>query len=147
MRQEYVAKFHSGDQVVTMASLGQIPDAPPGVKLSVNETRMLGVWRRVADVVILRDYEVLIQEFALLPAPGDVSLIELYGRLFNVTPEYAGQSRLPVRLQIIGALEDPVLSSMARERNIEVILYQPAWLDEYLSTLIERKRRAPAQPA
>jgi hypothetical protein len=140
LRAEYLAQRHPHDEIATQARLGPDPPAPPGVKLTNTELRMIGIFRRYADAVVLTPTRTLLIEFALLPSPGDISLIEVYGRLFRQTPEYRPVVTLPLKLQIVGALEDPVVSSLARERGIDFILYRPAWLDEYLQLLADRKR-------
>jgi hypothetical protein len=144
MRGEYLVKFHGGDEVVTNVQLGPIPGVPRGATLTTAETRALGIFRRKADALVLRGDKAIIIEFALLPSPGDISLVELYGRLFRVTPDYPAAGSMALQLQIVGAIEDPVLSSMSRERGIDFVLFQPAWLPEYLALLAARKRTASA---
>lgn len=148
LRAEYLADRHAGDETVTQARLGPTPNAPPGVKLTLAESRMLGVFRRLADAVVLYPSRVVLIEFALLPSPGDISLVQVYSRLFPQTPEFLAWSRLPLFPQIVGAIEDPLVSSLAREYGIDFILYRPSWLDEYLALLADRKRaRSSTVPA
>jgi hypothetical protein len=144
LRDEYLVRHHSGDEFRTNIRLGPVPGIPEGSGLSAAQLRSLGVFRRYADALVLKKREAIIYEFALLPEPGDISKLQLYGRLFPMTPEFAEISDYKVRTILVGALDDPVLASIARETGIEVVLFQVSWLDEYLATIEARKRRAPA---
>ena len=144
LRDEYLTMYHADDQFRTTVRLGPVPGVPENSTLTAAQLRSLGVFRRYADALILREHTAIIYEFALLPDPGDISKLLLYGKLFPRTPEFVDIRDYRVKLVLVGALEDPVLADMARETGIEVILFEVSWLQEYLDTLEARKRRAPA---
>lgn len=144
MRDEFLAKFHQGEPYKTQVRLGEVPGGYYLEKTEYRRMKMLGLWRRYADALVIKTDHVIIYEFALLPDPGDITKLELYEELFKKTFEYEQYKNFPIKLRLISALEDPVVKMLAIRRGIEVILYEPAWLDDYLTTLELRKRRAPA---
>ena len=144
LRDEYLAKFHEGNVIIRNVRLGTIPGGPWVSQLEYNRQRILGVFRRYADVLIIRSDSIIIQEYALLPDPGDITKLELYAELFPRTMEFEQYKNYLVKMQLVGAIKDPVVQVLAARRDIEYILYEPAWLDDYLTTLMLRKRRAAA---
>jgi len=109
--------------------------------LSEEERRMIGVWRRWADAVIVQKDKVIILEAAIRPDPGDVSKLELYSRLLPVTPEYRQYKDRPIEMILLYAIEDPATILLARERGIRCIEYKPDWLSSYVALLTKRESR------
>ena len=72
--------------------------------------------------------------------PGVLEQLDLYARLFPLSPDYQHLIGRTVVRDLVWAVADPVIESMARERGIRVHLFHPAWVDEYLETLRHRDR-------
>lgn len=144
---EYLAAKHPNARVILQPRLGAVAPqgAPPNA--SASELRMLGVWRRYPDAVVIYPTRVIIIEAALKPDPGKLALLELYARLFPLTTEFEEYRHLPVDTLLVWAIEDAVISQMARERGIRVDVFQPPWVVEWLDSLRWRDRRAPATTA
>lgn len=107
------------------------------------ENKLIGSWRRWADAIVFADDRLILIEVAIVPEPGDISMLLLYERLIPHTPELEEYSNLPVEKLLVYAIEDPVLISLARDQGIKVIYFKPDWVDEYLPMLFPRERRAP----
>ena len=125
---EFLARFFPTDRVITRVRLGS-PPIPPGVlDLSAQELKLLKRFSRWADALIIRPTELILVEAEVLPSPGIVSTLQLYGRLLRQDTDFNEWSNLPLRLMLVWAFEDPVLARLAREQNIEVRIFQPAWV-------------------
>lgn len=138
---EYLTKTYPRTFWATRVRLGSPhPELlTPGI--SEEERRMIGVWRRWADAVIVQKDKVIIMEAAIRPDPGDVSKLELYRRLLPVTDEYRQYKDRPVECVLLYAIEDPATILMAREQGIKCIEYKPDWLSSYMALLTARETR------
>lgn len=143
MLAEWLEKTYSGQHYYTRVRLGSSPAALVTPEMPEEELRMLGVWRRWADAVVVLPSKLVLIEAAIRPDPGDISKLELYAFLLPQTAEFRAQKDLPIELILLYALEDPVLVRLAREKGIKTIYYRPIWLPEYLDILYPRERRAP----
>lgn len=143
MLAEWLVLTYAGQHYYTRVRLGRYPESLEWEGLPEEERRMLGVYRRWADAVVVLPDRLLLIEAAIRPDPGDISQLELYAALLPYTPEFKEHKAKPIELLLLYSLEDPVLLRMARERDIKVIYYRPAWLQEYLDILYPRERRAP----
>jgi len=113
----------------------------PGLR--PEERRLVGVWRRWVDAVIIEPEQVTLLEGAVYPDPGDIAQLELYLRLWPATPEMQRYRHLPTRGALLYAIPDPAIHQLARERGYAVWIYHPPWVDGYLLSLAARRRRAP----
>ena len=142
MLSEWVAENYENAEVHMNARVGSLHPRLQGKFLSESELRMAGVFRRYADAIIILPSRVIIVEAAIRPQPGKVSQLEMYGILFPNTPDMEEHSKKPVELVLLVAIEDPVISIMARRRDMRVVHYEPKWLPEYLAKLYPRERTA-----
>jgi len=123
--------------------VGQIPAELDTDGLEEAEIRMLGVWRRWVDLLIVDPPYLRVVEAAMIPDPGDVSQLELYLYLIPKTPDLEEFVDLrPVGL-LVYAVDDPTIRRLASDRGYAVEIYQPAWLGQYLARVFPRERRAP----
>ncbi len=139
---EFVAKEYPNDQVFFNLRLGAIRPDLDIAGLSPAEVRMLGVFRRFADAIVIRPDKLIIIEASIRPDPGKLSQLQLYERLVPATPELEPYQGLKIRKLLLWSFLDEVLASIAREQGVVVRVFHPAWVDEYLDSLSPRKRRA-----
>jgi hypothetical protein len=139
---EYIVKYYPDDPHWTRVRLGAThPDLLPE-KLSDEEKRMLTVWKRWADAIVVTKKKLILIEGAILPDPGDVSKLLLYEYLLRVTPEFTDYMDRDIEKQLVISVEDPVLSKIARATGIKVITFAPDWISDYIRSLAQRKQRA-----
>lgn len=139
---EWVGNQFPRDKFILNVRLGQLhPDLHPEL-LTEEERRLVGVWRRMADAVVIKPDKMLLIEAAIRPQPGDISVLMLYKELLPQTPELSEYSHLPVEMILLAVIEDPVIAKIARQQGIKFMTYRPEWIDEYLNTLYPRQRRA-----
>jgi len=140
---EYIAKVYPKFQTITRARLGGTHPSLLSMDLSAAEKRMLTVWRRWCDALIFTPRKVILLEAAILPSAGDISILKHYGYLFGHTPEYKDFWSYELQLELLYAIEDPVVTKLAKMDDIKCSQYYPDWLTEYVKGLYGRKQRAP----
>jgi hypothetical protein len=140
---EYIAKYYPNSISLTRVRLGPTHPALLSLDLAEEEKRMVTVWRRWADAVIITRTRFILLEAAILPDPGDVSKLLLYEYLVRHTPELQQYLDRDLSKVLLVAIEDQVLTKIARAAGIEVVQFCPAWVREYIQSLAQRKQRAP----
>lgn len=140
---EYLAAAYPGYRTLQHTRVGPLHPELDLPYLTPDERRMVGVWRRWVDAVIVRDRDVLLVEASVLPRPAAVAQLEVYLRLWPRTPEYPDLTRLPARGLLVSACDDPEIRMLCRARDYLNVVYRPRWVDAYLATLAPRQRRPP----
>lgn len=130
----------------TQVRLGTPPEILITEEMTPEEVRMVGLWRRWCDAVLVTDGTLYIIEAMIVPKAEKVGQLELYMRLAPHTPElreYLDGRQL--KGMLLYAVPDPVILAIARERGFETRYYHPDWVDRYLEQLRPRQRRAVLQ--
>jgi hypothetical protein len=140
---EYVAKYYPNSISLTRVRLGPTHPALILENISEEEKNMLTVWRRWADAIVITRNRLILIEGAILPDPGDVSKLILYEYLLKYTPELQQYLDRDIVKVLLLAIEDPVLEKIARAAGIQVVVFCPDWVREYIQSLAQRKQRAP----
>jgi len=137
----YVATFYPGERAMLDFRLGTIETDLEPEGLTPEELNIIGATRRFADAVVIRSNEVVLIETAIRPTLGKVSTLHGYGRLARVTPELAPFRDLPLRLELVGCIYDPVLDQLCREQNIKYVTWTTPASTAYLQKLAGKMRR------
>ncbi len=140
---EWLALTYPNDRVQQQVRLGAYKPSIPTTGLNAAELRRLGLWRRFADAVVFRKTELLLIEASIPAHPGYISQLLLYKRLIPMTPELADYAALPVKMIYLVTFEDPVVTAMARDNDIQVVVYAPTWVETYWAEREYRKSRPP----
>jgi hypothetical protein len=140
---EYLAKHYGDYPFMTRVRLGSHHPKLHPEDMEESEQRMVGVFRRWADAIVFMPDRLVLIEAKIRPTPGVISQIELYERLLPHTPELTEYKGRPIEKVLLYAIEDPVITAMAREKGIKAVYYRPEWVEEYLTELYPRERRAP----
>lgn len=138
---EYLAEKYPDDRSMTRVRLGVIHPSLLQEKYTEEEKSLLTVWRRWADAIVVKKDRVILIEAAILPSPGDISVLLTYNYLLRFTPEFADVHNLPTEMELVSAIEDPVVSNLARSVGIRTVVFAPDWIYEYIGSLAGRKRR------
>jgi len=123
--------------------VGDLTPAMSATGLSAAELRKLGRSRRWVDAMVIEPRTVHLIEAKIRLEPGALEQLELYKELWPRTPEFAELVDRDLQLHLVYAVEDPVLTAIARRRGVQVHIYHPPWVDDYLALLQHRERRAP----
>ena len=142
MVSEYLVKFYPAAPFRTRVRLGQLHPSLQPELLDSADAAFAGVGRRWADaLVILKDQLILI-EAAILADPGDISKLILYKSLLPHTPELSEYINYNIEMQLVYAIEDPLIVTLARASGIKPVFFQPDWIAEYIKTLMPSKQKA-----
>lgn len=139
---EYLAKNYSSYRSKTRVRLGQVHPAILPDDISAEDLAFSGVWRRWADAIVITPQKLILIEAAILADAGDISKLALYKTLIPHTPELAEYKNLDIELQLVYAIEDPLVVMIAREAGIKPVYFKPDWIAEYIATLTPNKQRA-----
>lgn len=132
---EFIARFYPDQQSRTHVHLGSTPLRLKGRWATNSASRLVGVFRRWADAVIFLPDKLIIIEGKILPQPGVISQLKLYEELIPKTPELSEHKEKPVEKMLVCAIEDPLISDLARKEGIVVRIFHPAWIDKYMEIL------------
>lgn len=146
MLAEWLAETYPRAEYMTRVRLGRIEPRVDSGQLTDAEIRQIGVHRRWADAVVLLQDRVLLIEAKIRPQPGVISQLELYARLLPHTPELADHIHKPLEIVLLYAVEDELITLMAREKGFRCVYYRPAWVDAYLDELYPRERTGGRTP-
>jgi hypothetical protein len=139
---EYLARFHARCRVVSRVRLGPHGTYIPDPTLTADEMRLLGsAFRRWADAMCIEGDRLNVIETALIPDPRDISLLESYLALVEVTPELLEVRALPRHGILVWAVDDPYSRRLALAHGMEVVIYKPTFFGEWLATVRARERR------
>ena len=139
---DFVAEFYPEDRTIFNVRVGGINPRITDQDLTEAEMSMLGVHRRYADAVVIRERDLVLIEGYTLPTLGKVSQIMAYRALLPSTPELGTFASMPINAVIVGPIEDQMLNLIARQNDILVRVYRPPWVEEFLDGLSSRHRRA-----
>src|SRR5712691_5495791 len=140
---EWAALFFPHAELRTRVDLGDLKLAMDTTGLTAAELRAAGRSRRWVDLMVIEPRTVHLVEGKIRLEPGALEQLELYKELWPRTPEFAEHRDKQVELHLVFAIEDSVLTAIARRRGVLVHIYHPPWVDEYLALLQARERRAP----
>jgi len=142
---EYVKTYHWRGKILTRVRLGQFPSELLKYVSAEEESKMITVWRRWADAVVIYPDRVIIIECSIRPNPGKISQLKLYKMLFYQTPEFDTIKHLPIDLELVYAIEDKATVELAKREGIRPVYFKPAWIEEYIRILYPRERRGSLQ--
>jgi len=129
---EFIAQFYPDYDSRTHVHLGSTPPRLLGRYSTNEDARLTGVFRRWADGLVFMPDRLVLIEGKILPQPGVISQLKLYAELLPKTPELAEHKDKPIEQVIVCAIEDKLISELARREGIRVQIFRPAWIDEYM---------------
>jgi len=129
---EFVARFYPDHESRTHAHLGATPPRFKGRWSTDKDAKHLGVFRRWADALVFLPDKIILIEGKILPQPGVISQLKLYAELLPSTPELAEHKNKPIEMVLVCAIEDKLISQLAKREGIHVRIFRPAWIDEYM---------------
>ncbi len=140
---DYLAQFFPTAYTITRVKLGSLPQSELYPLLEDHEVAALSVFQRWADAIAITSDTIYLIEGAIRPSPGDISQIQAYRRLLEHTPELKTYFPRKVVMQLVYAVEDPLVVMMAREAGIIPVYFRPSYIESYIKTLFPRQQRAP----
>lgn len=138
---EWVSQTFTEDTVMYRVRLG---GPPAWAQASIENGAPAGiytVYQRWADAIIIRKTDLIIIEAKIRLEPGVISQIKLYERLLPKTAAFYKFRELPIRLIILAAMRDPEVEAMAASEGIEVVVFSPDWVVDYLKEIKRYRER------
>lgn len=132
---EFVAEFYGEHESRTHVHLGSIPERLRGKFAKGEDLGPLTPLMRWADALVFMPDHVVLIEAKILPQPGVISQLLLYEELIPKSQHLGEHKDKPVEKRLVCAIEDPLISELARRSGIRVIIYRPKWIDAYLKVL------------
>lgn len=143
---EYLSQTYPNAEIREQVYLGTHTPGINVADLSQGEIRYLGRWRRYADAVVILPDKLVLVEGSMTSKAGYISQLEMYARLLPSTPELQPFVNLPLEIVYVVALEDPLVSQMAREHGINPVIFRPDWVNEFISGLPQNDQRGRFAP-
>jgi len=132
---EWVTAKFPGARVIYRCRLGSLRPEAQLKGLTEAERKLYTVYKYWADAIVITEREIILVEGKLRPKPGVISQIELYLRLIPQTEELKPYAHLPRRVILLMATPEWYVIELAKEKGIEVIIWSPAWAEQYLKEL------------
>ncbi|MBA7518434.1 hypothetical protein ES705_10504 [subsurface metagenome] len=132
---EFVARFYGDYESRTHVHLGSTPPRLKGKFITDEDARLVGVFRRWADAIVFMPDRLILIEGKILPQPGVLSQLKLYEELIPKTPELSEHRGKPIEKIIVCAIEDPLITELARREGVGVRIYRPSWINSYMKKL------------
>ena len=134
MLAEYLAAAFPTARVINRQRLGPDGATYSDPRLTDAERRLLGAaFRRWADAVVIDGNVLVVIETAMVPDPRDISLVQTYLKLVDVTPELGEFRALPRRGRLVWAVDDQYSRAVAVAAGLEVVLFRPSNFGEWLT--------------
>lgn len=140
---EFIRERYPDRRHFTRVRLGRPPSQLVRPGMAPEELRMIGVWRRWADAIVIDGKKLILIEAAIRPDPGYISKLELYEMLIPATQELAPYHNLTVVKLLVYAIEDRAVLELAKRHGVKTTRYVPSWLPSYMRQLLPRERRGP----
>ena len=140
---EFIRERYPDRRHFTRVRLGRLPSQLIRPDMMPEDVRMIGVWRRWADAIVVDGKKLILIEAAIRPEPGDISKLELYEMLIPETPELAPYAGFTIVRLLVYVIEDGAVLELAKRHGVKTAKYVPSWLPSYLRQLYPRERRGP----
>jgi len=139
---EFLRKEFPTTPYSTNVRLGALPPEYEARPLTAAQARLLNPKKRFADGLIYLPDKTILIEAKMKMHPGIISLLELYKKLFQETPDLRERWNLTIEMMLVYVVEDPPTTQQAREHGIRCIQHVPSWIKEWVQTLESRRRPA-----
>jgi len=141
---EYLAERYAGLPWLTNVKLGNDLRPRTGIDLDEAELRMLRVYARYADAIVVTSRDLIVIEATIFRAVEKVGPLLQYLTLVPHTAELTPFLPRTIVGELLTAQADAVAEKLAREHAIRYVVFTPSWLNDYFSIYPNRFRRAPS---
>ena len=132
--QEYILEHLHPEQTFFRMRLGDVSAEDQAALPAGVSPRAYMVTQRYADAICIFTDRVEIWEAKLIRPLTAVTQLQLYDLLFRKTPEFARYMDAEVSLHLLTPIWDPDLTEICERSGIEISMWEPAWVTEYLTS-------------
>ncbi len=127
------------------ARLGSLPANLNAEELDEGGQRLVhGAFASWVDAIVWLPDRTLLVEAKVISHVNGIAQLTKYKRLLPNSPFVSVPLDLPVEPVLLYVIEDPIVSTMAREQGITLIQFGVSWLEEWRQSRLHRQRRPPA---
>jgi len=101
---------------------------------------LLRNFNRYADMIGITPTELQVIEAKMVAEPGAISQLQHYVDLVHTTPQLAPYAARRVQGVLLFAVGDPIVAQRAQQAGLRVIIFTPAWTQEYLNLKYFRRQ-------
>jgi hypothetical protein len=128
---EYVLKYYPTDIVKYRCPLGSVPGMWVKEMGMGRAVRAYRPYRPECDAAIITADEVIVIEGKIMKVLDGLAKLPIYRMLIPESPEFYEYRNLPVRAVLVTPKEPQWEKRVAKEFDIEVVIFTPDWLKEY----------------
>lgn len=132
---EWAVLAHPEKQALINVRLGPVPPELRERYPDLDVDRWARVWAKACDLILVGDGELLLVEGELRRPIVAIGELVVYRYLIDQTQSLAPWWRWPVRTILLTPLQDPVLEPVLARLDIEVVVYRPEWVGDYLRSV------------
>jgi len=138
---EYLGYTYPPGSYQTNVPLGEAA-VPAGMILTDAERRFISKpWQPYADAVVLLPREVVLIECKVRDDRGKLEQLLEYDYLFPRTVRYRDHWNKPRHLVLLTPKDQGEYTQFLKKYGVDVVIYAPNWILEYLGSLPTRARR------
>ena len=142
---EWASRTYPQVPLVEQFRLGPTTAKLVGVTVTPALEAALRVSNWYADGVIFGPLETLVIEAKVKPTPSAISQVQFYADLIPQTPAMQSRLNLPINALVLFAEDDPSVTAFALRHRVQVAIYTPPWIAQYLELVQFRNR--PGSPS
>jgi len=94
--------------------------------------RWARVWAKTADAVVITPSHLVLIEGELRRPIAAIGELVVYRSMVRQTTALADYASLPIRTILLTPIPDPSLEAVLRDLQLEVVIYMPEWVGDYL---------------
>jgi len=132
--QEYILEHLKPEQVFFRMRLGGVSDGERAALPAGVSERVYMVTQRYADAICIFSDHVEIWEAKLIRPLTAITQLQLYEMLFRKTPEFLRYIDAELSLHLLTPIWDPDLAEICARAEIEISMWEPAWVTDYLTS-------------
>lgn len=133
---EYVEQFYPKTRAWFNLRLGPPPISVAAAYPGLDVDRYARVWKKTCDAVVVTDQELVLIEGELRRPSEGLGELLVYRDLIRTTPELQPYQGRRIRTVLLCPVVDPTLTLQLQKHNIELVIYRPKWVEEYLKEVM-----------
>jgi hypothetical protein len=133
---EFVDQHYPHDKAFFNLRMGPPPIAVAEAYPGLDVDRYARVYKKTCDAVVVAEDEIILIEGELRRPVEGLGELLVYRDLIATTPELKPYLPRKLRTILVCPLVDPTMSLQLRERDVELAIFRPKWVEDYLKEVM-----------
>jgi hypothetical protein len=133
---EYVSEHYPNDIAFFNLRMGPAPIAVAEAYPGLDVDRYARVWKKTCDAIVVTADEIVLIEGELRRPSEGLGELLVYRGLIATTPELKPYMNRKIKTILICPMADPTLTTHLKDNNIELVVYRPKWVEDYLKEVM-----------